>query len=67
MASSQPTSFRLSVPELNGLVDRLRARATSTLFPDQPLLKSEIALAAAALRALVRNMKPEDRLEINGD
>jgi hypothetical protein len=55
------------VPELNGLVDRLRARATSTLFPDQPLLKSEIALAAAALRALVRNMKPEDRLEINGD
>ena len=67
MASSQPTSFRLSVPELNGLVDRLRARATSTLFLDQPLLKSEIALAAAALRALVRNMKPEDRLEINGD
>jgi hypothetical protein len=55
----------LSVPELFSLIDRLRAGSVSMMFPDMPLLKSDLRLAAAALQAFVRTMKPEDWLKID--
>ena len=68
MAANQPNRFHLSVTELESLADRIRSRAASALFVDQPLLKSDLALAAEALRTFVRTMKPSDKLEIgNGD
>jgi hypothetical protein len=69
MANDQPTpsAFSLSLAELQPLVDRLRARAVSAFFPDQPLLKSDIALAAAALKALMKRLRPDERLELNGN
>jgi hypothetical protein len=47
-----PTAFSLSLAELQSLVDRLRARAVSTMFPDMPLLKGDLSLAARRLEGL---------------
>jgi hypothetical protein len=67
MANHQPIPFSLSVIELQSLGERLRARAVSTMFPDMPLLKGDIALAAAALTAFLKRLAPEERLELNGN
>jgi hypothetical protein len=66
MADSKPTTprFRLTVPELNSLADRLLARASSNLFPGQPLMLSDMSLAGAAIRAFARKMAPDERLDI---
>ena len=32
------------------------------MFPDMPLLKSDLGLAAAALLAFTRTMQPDDKL-----
>ena len=39
-------------------------RAASTMFPDMPLLKSDLGLAAAALLAFTRTMQPDDKLNM---
>ncbi len=67
MAGDKPSStpFRLTIAELDSLVQRLRARAASMLFPDQPLLKTDMALAAEVIRTFVKNtMKAGDTLDI---
>jgi hypothetical protein len=69
MADEQPTpsAFSLSLTELQSLVDRLRARAVSTMFPDMPLLKGDLSLAAAALKAFMKRLESDERLELNGN
>jgi hypothetical protein len=61
---SSPLPFRLTILELESLVDRLRARAVSHMFPDMPILKTDLALAAAAIKTFIRKMAPGDVLEI---
>jgi hypothetical protein len=34
------------------------------MFPDMPLLKSDLGLAAAALSAFARAMQPDEKLDI---
>jgi hypothetical protein len=72
MANHQPTSlpFRLSLAELESLCERLRARAASMMFPDMPLMKTDLALAAVTIRAFIKRteMKPGETIDVgNGD
>jgi hypothetical protein len=62
MATDHPNKFRLSVPEIYSLIDRLRARSVSHL-----LMKSDLGLAAAALKTFVSKMPPEQWIELNGN
>ncbi len=68
MAGHEPSStpFRLTIAELDSLVQRLRARAVSAFFPDQPLLKTDLALSAEIIRTFVKTyMKAGDTLDIS--
>jgi hypothetical protein len=58
--------YCLTAAEILALVDRLRARACSTLFPDMPMHRSDLLLAAQALHVLAHSkMLPEERLRLD--
>jgi hypothetical protein len=67
MANEQPTDThdirKLSQHEVDALADRMFNRAISCLFDVQPGLKSDMLIAVACLRRLVRDM-PDDGLTV---
>jgi len=54
---------KLSQDEIDALADRIFNRAISCLFDAQPNLKSDMLLAVACLRVLVRDV-PDDGLTV---
>jgi len=54
---------KLSQHEIDALADRIFNRAISCLFDAQPNLKSDMLLAVACLRVLVRDV-PDDGLTV---
>jgi hypothetical protein len=67
MADSDSTDThdtrKLSQHEIDALADRIFNRAISCLFDVQPNSKSDMLLAAACLRVLVRDM-PDDGITV---
>jgi hypothetical protein len=67
MADSEPTQTheirKLSQHEIDALADRIFNRAISCLFDVQPSLKSDMLLAVACLRVLVRDV-PDDGITV---
>jgi hypothetical protein len=58
----------MSFAEINSLVDRLTARATSILLRDQPQQARDLAQAAVVIRAMARHFNHSDQLTIeNGN
>jgi hypothetical protein len=54
---------KLSQHEIDALADRMFNRAISCLFDVQPNLKSDMLLAVACLRVLVRDV-PDDGITV---
>jgi hypothetical protein len=52
----------IRISELQTLADRLQKRSISKLTEDQPEQKADLALAAKALRALIRSFNWSDTL-----
>jgi hypothetical protein len=64
MAEHHSTRYCLTTVEILALVSRLRARASSTLFPDMPMHRSDMLLAAQALHAFAHKMLPAEKLKL---
>jgi hypothetical protein len=63
-SNQNPRPVTVSFAEINSLIERLMARATSVLLRDQPEQARDLALAVGVIRAMARHFNSGDVLVI---